>query len=80
MKAGARVQRLLWASTSAKDKTFSPVSRTTNSACEQTEHDSTPQKLKWRHDVVTDGGHADALMANAPGGEEHFFTVPKVVE
>ena len=30
------------------EKTFSPVSRTTNSACEQTEHESTPQKLKWR--------------------------------
>ena len=38
------------------------------------------QKLKWRQDEVTDGGNADALMANAPGGEEHFFTVPKVVE
>ena len=38
------------------------------------------QKLKMRDDVVTDGGNADALMANAPGGEEHFFTVPKVVE
>ena len=25
-------------------------------------------------------GNADALMANAPGGEDHFFTVPKVVE
>ncbi|MGE0037780.1 MAG: DUF3617 domain-containing protein [Xanthobacteraceae bacterium] len=30
------------------DKTFSPVSRTTNSACEQVEHESTPQRLKWR--------------------------------
>jgi hypothetical protein len=30
------------------DTTFSPVSRTTNSACERTEHDSTPQRLKWR--------------------------------
>ena len=38
------------------------------------------QKLKWRQDAVTDGGNADALMANAPGGEDHFFTVPKVVE
>jgi aspartyl-tRNA(Asn)/glutamyl-tRNA(Gln) amidotransferase subunit C len=38
------------------------------------------QKLKWRQDVVSDGGQADALMANAPGGEDHFFTVPKVVE
>jgi len=38
------------------------------------------QRLKMREDVVTDGGNADALMANAPGGEDHFFVVPKVVE
>jgi hypothetical protein len=30
------------------DKTFSPVSRTTNSACERVEHELTPQRLKWR--------------------------------
>jgi aspartyl-tRNA(Asn)/glutamyl-tRNA(Gln) amidotransferase subunit C len=38
------------------------------------------QKLKMRDDVVTDGGNADALMSNAPGGEDHFFVVRKVVE
>lgn len=38
------------------------------------------QRLKMRDDVVTDGGNADALMVNAPGGEDHFFVVPKVVE
>lgn len=38
------------------------------------------QRLKMREDVVTEGGTADALMANAPGGEDHFFVVPKVVE
>ncbi len=38
------------------------------------------QTLKMRDDVVTEGGNADALMANAPGGEDHFFVVPKVVE
>lgn len=38
------------------------------------------QKLKMREDVVTDGGNADALMTNAPGGEDHFFVVPKVLE
>jgi len=38
------------------------------------------QKLKMRDDVVTDGGNADALMTNAPGGEDHFFVVRKVVE
>ena len=30
------------------DKTFSPVSRTTNSTCERVEHELTPQRLKWR--------------------------------
>jgi Protein of unknown function (DUF3617) len=30
------------------DKTFSPVSRTTNSTCERVEHESIPQRLKWR--------------------------------
>ena len=38
------------------------------------------QKLKMRDDVVTDGGDAAALMANAPGGEDNFFVVPKVIE
>lgn len=38
------------------------------------------QKLKMREDVVTDGGNADDLMTNAPGGEDHFFVVPKIVE
>jgi len=38
------------------------------------------QKLKWRQDVVSDGGQAAAVTANAPGGEDHFFVVPKVVE
>jgi aspartyl-tRNA(Asn)/glutamyl-tRNA(Gln) amidotransferase subunit C len=38
------------------------------------------QKLKMREDVVTDGGDADAVTANAPLGEDHFFVVPKVVE
>jgi aspartyl-tRNA(Asn)/glutamyl-tRNA(Gln) amidotransferase subunit C len=38
------------------------------------------QKLKMREDVVTAGGDAEALMANAPQSEAHFFVVPKVVE
>ena len=38
------------------------------------------QKLRWRQDAVSDGGNAEALMTNAPDGEDHFFTVPKVVE
>ena len=38
------------------------------------------QRLKMRDDVVTESNHVDALMINAPGGEDHFFIVPKVVE
>jgi aspartyl-tRNA(Asn)/glutamyl-tRNA(Gln) amidotransferase subunit C len=38
------------------------------------------QKLKMRKDEVTEGGAADAIIANAPQSEDHFFVVPKVVE
>lgn len=38
------------------------------------------QRLKMRDDKITDGDNANALMANAPEGEDHFFVVPKVVE
>jgi aspartyl-tRNA(Asn)/glutamyl-tRNA(Gln) amidotransferase subunit C len=37
-------------------------------------------KAKMRTDVVADGEIADAIVANAPAGAEHFFAVPKVVE
>lgn len=37
-------------------------------------------RLKMREDVITEPNNADALMINAPGGEDHFFVVPKVVE
>ena len=40
----------------------------------------TPMTLKKRPDVVTDGGIADDILANAPVREDHFFVVPKVVE
>jgi aspartyl-tRNA(Asn)/glutamyl-tRNA(Gln) amidotransferase subunit C len=40
----------------------------------------TPMTMKKRKDKVTDGGIADAIMANAPAREDHFFLVPKVVE
>ncbi|HVZ91482.1 MAG TPA: Asp-tRNA(Asn)/Glu-tRNA(Gln) amidotransferase subunit GatC [Rhizomicrobium sp.] len=36
--------------------------------------------LRMRDDVVTEGGEAEALMANAPECEDRFFVVPKVVE
>jgi aspartyl-tRNA(Asn)/glutamyl-tRNA(Gln) amidotransferase subunit C len=39
-----------------------------------------PMTLKKRPDVVTDGGIADDIIANAPAREDHFFVVPKVVE
>lgn len=36
--------------------------------------------MKKRADQVTGGGIADAVTANAPASEDHFFLVPKVVE
>lgn len=39
-----------------------------------------PMSLKQRPDVVTDGGIADQVVANAPAREDNFFAVPKVVE
>lgn len=40
----------------------------------------TPQRLKRREDVVTDGDQPQAVLANAPDAREGFFAVPKVVE
>lgn len=37
-------------------------------------------KLPMREDVVTDGGDARRVLANAPKSEDGFFVVPKVVE
>ena len=39
-----------------------------------------PMKLPMREDVVTDGGIASLVLANAPLTEDGFFLVPKVVE
>ena len=36
--------------------------------------------LRLREDAVTDGGAAEAVLSNAPGRAELFYTVPKVVE
>lgn len=36
--------------------------------------------LKMRDDVVTDGGDAEVILANAPASEDGYFLVPKVVE
>ncbi|WP_065332640.1 Asp-tRNA(Asn)/Glu-tRNA(Gln) amidotransferase subunit GatC [Tritonibacter mobilis] len=40
----------------------------------------TPQRLKRREDVVTDGNQQEKVLANAPDAREGFFAVPKVVE
>ncbi len=40
----------------------------------------TPMRLALRADVVTDGGDAARVLANAPSARNGFFTVPKVVE
>ena len=39
-----------------------------------------PNQLRWRDDVVTDGGVRDKVLANAPQAEFGFFAVPKVIE
>ncbi len=36
--------------------------------------------LRLREDVVTDGGIAEAVLANAPDRNGEYFAVPKVVE
>lgn len=36
--------------------------------------------MRKREDVVTDGNKADAVTANAPASEDHYFMVPKVIE
>lgn len=41
---------------------------------------ATPQKLRRRADVVTDGDRQEAVVANGPETAEGYFVVPKVVE
>lgn len=36
--------------------------------------------LPMREDLVTEGGDAAAILANAPAARNGFFVVPKVVE
>ena len=40
----------------------------------------TKMAMKKRQDVVSDGGFAAKVVANAPLSEDNFFLVPKVVE
>ena len=37
-------------------------------------------KMRWREDVVADGGYAEHVLANAPDKDDEYFAVPKVVE
>ena len=39
-----------------------------------------PMAMKKRADLVTDGGKADDILANAPARDGDYFLVPKVVE
>ena len=39
-----------------------------------------PIALRWREDVVSDGGQAERVLANAPDARHGFFAVPKVIE
>jgi hypothetical protein len=43
-----KVRCLTAEDTADLDKTFSPEARTINSSCERTEHEVTPNSLKWR--------------------------------
>lgn len=38
------------------------------------------QQLRWREDVVTDGGIQEDVLKNAPEAEFGFYAVPKVIE
>ena len=40
----------------------------------------TPMAMKKRHDAVTDGNDAEAVLKNAPQSEDGFYLVPKVIE
>ena len=39
-----------------------------------------PNTLRWREDVVTDGGVQAKILANATDAAHGFFAVPKVIE
>lgn len=39
-----------------------------------------PVALRWRDDIVTDGGDAARVLGNAPDTRMGFFAVPKVIE
>jgi aspartyl-tRNA(Asn)/glutamyl-tRNA(Gln) amidotransferase subunit C len=40
----------------------------------------TPMAMKARVDEVTDGGNAEAVLANAPQSDDGYYMVPKVIE
>jgi hypothetical protein len=53
------------------DKTFSPVSRGTNSSCELVEHEATPQRLKW-HLQCTGQMSSDVIGEFVFDAPEHY--------
>src|SRR5215831_14668053 len=54
------------------DKTFSPISRTTNSTCERVEHESTPLRLKWRLQCTGGcGGRIHVRQSRTLHGRHH---------
>jgi aspartyl-tRNA(Asn)/glutamyl-tRNA(Gln) amidotransferase subunit C len=40
----------------------------------------TPMAMKKRQDIVSDGGKAEDVLANAPARQDGYFLVPKVIE
>jgi aspartyl-tRNA(Asn)/glutamyl-tRNA(Gln) amidotransferase subunit C len=40
----------------------------------------TPMAMKQRHDAVTAGNDAAAVLKNAPETDDNFYLVPKVIE
>jgi aspartyl-tRNA(Asn)/glutamyl-tRNA(Gln) amidotransferase subunit C len=36
--------------------------------------------MRRREDVVSDGGYAQDVLANAPEKDDEYFAVPKVVD
>lgn len=39
-----------------------------------------PVKLRWREDLVTDGGRQTDVLRNAPAPVHGFFGVPRVID
>src|SRR5258707_14059653 len=64
------------------DKTFSPVSRTTNSTCERIEHEVSPQRLKWHLQCTgqIDMDVAGEFTFDSPGHYSATITARSVMQ